>query len=74
MGEIVNLNRARKQHRRAAKDAAARANRVRFGRSAGERARDERERNDRDRLLDSKRLTDGASGNGDQEPRPEGKA
>ena len=37
MAEIVNLNRARKQKARADKEAAAAENRVRFGRSKGEK-------------------------------------
>ncbi len=73
MGDVVNLRQARKLQDRAARDAAASANRVKFGRSAIERARDARERNDRDRLLDGKRMSDGASDGEAQAPRPEGK-
>ncbi|MEC9344924.1 MAG: DUF4169 family protein [Pseudomonadota bacterium] len=73
MGEIVNLNRIRKQKQRAATDAAAATNRARFGRTLAERKRDAREQDDRDRLLEGKRLTDGASGGGESDTRPEGK-
>lgn len=38
MAEIVNLNRTRKTRQRAADDARAASNRVRFGRSKAERA------------------------------------
>lgn len=72
MAEIVNLNRVRKQKQRSAREAAAATNRARFGRTLAERARDTREQDDRDRLLDGRRLTDGASGRGESDTRPEG--
>ena len=42
MAEIVNLNKARKQRARALQEARSVENRVRHGRTRGERARDAR--------------------------------
>ena len=46
MAEIVNLNKARKQRERAEREAQAAANRVRHGRTRGERVRDAKEAED----------------------------
>jgi hypothetical protein len=40
MGDVVNLNQARKARRRGEAAAAARANRAKFGRTAAEKAQD----------------------------------
>jgi len=59
MGDVVNLNRARK---RAAKESAAKqadANRARFGRSKSERAKEQEQRGRARALLDQHRLDDG---------------
>lgn len=58
MGDIVNLNRFRKQQERRRKDSEAAENRVRFGRTKAERdrIRDEEERRSRD--LDGKKRDD----------------
>ena len=55
-GEIVNLRQARKAKRRGEKEAAAAANRARFGRSKGERRAEEAEQQRRDRELAGKKL------------------
>ena len=49
MAEIVNLNKARKQRARAEREAQVAANRVRHGRTRGERVRDAKEAEDRAR-------------------------
>ena len=56
MGEIVNLNRARKARDRAAREAQAAANRTAHGRSKAERTRDEAVAAKRDAVLDGARL------------------
>lgn len=55
MGEIVNLNLARKRAARAAAKAEAAANRVKHGRSAPEKANDRRAEARRKALLDGAR-------------------
>lgn len=56
MGEIVNLNRARKDRDKAAKKAQAAANRTAHGRTKAERSGAERERDRASSLLDGHRL------------------
>ena len=58
MGEIVNLNRVRKDRAKAEAKAAAGANRAAHGLSKGERTRAEAERERAARLLDGSRLED----------------
>lgn len=58
MGEIVNLNRARKDRAKAEKRASAVANRVLHGRSRAERVKADAERARADRLLDGSKLED----------------
>ena len=58
MGEIVNLNRARKDRVRAGGKAAAAANRAAHGRTKVERTRAEAERERARRLLDGQKLED----------------
>ena len=58
MGEVVNLNRARKAKARGEAKASAAANRAVFGRSKGERAKAETERARADRLLDGAKRED----------------
>jgi hypothetical protein len=58
MGEIVNLNRVRKDREKAEAKAAARANRAAHGRSKAERIRAEAERTRAARLLDGSKLED----------------
>lgn len=52
MGEIVNLNRVKKQQARAAATAEAAANRAKHGRTAAEKANDRRVEARRQALLD----------------------
>lgn len=52
MGEIVNLNRVKKQQARAAATAEAAANRAKHGRTAAEKANDRRAEARRQALLD----------------------
>ena len=66
MAEIVNLRRARKDRKRAAKDARAVDNRTRFGRSKAEKRATEAERGRAETGLDGKKLAD--------EPGPEAPA
>ena len=54
MGEIVNLNRARKRLDRAREALDAKENRVRFGRTRAEKACDHRAGKIREALLDGK--------------------
>jgi hypothetical protein len=58
MGEIVNLNRVRKDRAKAQTKAAAAANRVAHGRTKDERTRAETERQRAARLLDGSKLED----------------
>lgn len=58
MGEIVNLNRVRKDRAKARNRATADANRAAHGRSKAERSRLEAERERADRLLDGSKLED----------------
>ena len=51
-GEVVNLNRFRKERARREKEAKASANRRRFGRTKDERASDDVERDRREAELD----------------------
>ena len=55
MGEIVNLNRARKDRAKAAKTAKAATNRVAHGRTKAERMAAERERDRASNLLEGHR-------------------
>lgn len=58
MGEIVNLNRARKDRDKAAKKAQAAANRAAHGRTKSERQTADRERDRAATLLEGHRLED----------------
>ncbi len=58
MGEVVNLNRVRKERARAEKKAVSAANRVAHGRSKAERAQAAREKAAADRLLDGSKRED----------------
>lgn len=58
MGEIVNLNRARKARDKAAARAAASANRAAHGRTKAERTQAETEGERAARLLDGSKLED----------------
>lgn len=58
MGEIVNLNRARKVRAKAEAKATAAENRAAHGRSKAERLKSDKERAAADRLLDGSRLDD----------------
>lgn len=55
MGEVVNLNRARKARAKAEAAATAAANRVKHGRTAAEKANDRRAEARRQALLDGAR-------------------
>ena len=58
MGEIVNLNRARKAAAKAADRASAQSNRVVHGRTRAEKDAAEKERQRLSRLLDGSKLED----------------
>ena len=58
MGEVVNLNKARKQRAKAEARAACTANRASHGRSKADRAAADKERARIQRLLDGSRLED----------------
>jgi len=58
MGEVVNLNRVRKDRAKAEARAASAANRAVHGRSKAERSLSEAERERADRLLDGAKLED----------------
>lgn len=58
MGDIVNLNRFRKQQERRRKESEAAGNRVRFGRTKAERTQDRNEEERRNRDLDGKKRDD----------------
>ena len=59
MGDIVNLNKYRKQSQRTEQTKQAAENRVRFGRSKSDRARARSEQDRRSQDLDGKRRGDG---------------
>ena len=58
-GGAINLNRFRKAKRRKDKEAAAAANRVKFGRTKAEKARDAAERARHDGVVEGARREDG---------------
>lgn len=58
MGEVVNLNRVRKDRARAEAKASAAANRAAHGRSKAERAKADKERARAEQALDGSRLDD----------------
>jgi len=58
MGEIVNLNRVRKERAKAEARTAAKANRAAHGRTAADRKKAESERERAARLLDGSKLED----------------
>jgi hypothetical protein len=53
MGDVVNLNDRRKQKARQQKSASADSNRLKFGRTKGEKQRDEKDRTTNIRTLDN---------------------
>lgn len=57
MAEIVNLNRIRKAKKRQKNESLAAENRVRFGRSKGDKAADRATQERSERVLDGKTLT-----------------
>lgn len=69
MGDVVNLNRFRKQKAREEKEARAEENRVRFGRTRAEREKARREDEQASRTLEAHRREgdDDASGSGDND-------
>ena len=58
MGEVVNLNKARKARDKAAALAQARENRARFGRSKGQKTLEKLEADQAERSLDGARRED----------------
>lgn len=58
MGEIVNLNRVRKDRAKAEAKATAQANRAAHGRTKGDRKKTDQERARTDRLLDGAKRED----------------
>ncbi len=59
MGEIVNLNKARKNHNRSIARKRAAENRVRFGRTGSDKAKDRDEAARREIALEGKKLNRG---------------
>jgi hypothetical protein len=62
MGDLINLKAARKARERAAKAEAAAENRVRFGRTKGDKTRERTEAEKAERTLDRHRRDDGDAG------------
>jgi hypothetical protein len=60
VGDLVNLNRARKAKDKANRAATADANRIRFGRTAAQKASEAADKARAARLLDGARLEDDA--------------
>lgn len=58
MGDVINLNRFRKQRAKGEREEAATRNRVRFGRSKEEKAKEKSETARRNRELEGKKLDD----------------
>nr|WP_083434650.1 DUF4169 family protein [Sphingomonas sp. Y57] len=58
MGDVVNLNKARKARARSDAKATAEANRAKFGRTRAEKERDGIEKARADRLIDGAKLED----------------
>lgn len=58
MGEIINLNRVRKERERAARNAKAKANRAKFGRTKSDKSQAEDSANRLDKTVDGARLDD----------------
>ena len=58
MGEVVNLNRARKERAKAARKVEAAANRAAHGQTKGARASADKERTQAERLLDGAKRED----------------
>ena len=58
VGELINLNRVRKDRAKAEAKSAAKTNRAAHGRTKAETAKAERERAAADRLLDGSKLED----------------
>ena len=58
MGEVVNLNKVRKDRAKAEAKRTAKANRASHGQSKSERTAAEKERDRADRLLDGSKLED----------------
>jgi hypothetical protein len=58
MGDVINLNRARKDRARAARTVEAEANRAKFGRSKAEKAADSADQARQTALLDGAKRDD----------------
>ena len=58
MGDVVNLNKARKARARSDAKATAEANRVKFGRTRAEKERDRIDKARADKLIDGAKLED----------------
>ncbi|WP_084691049.1 DUF4169 family protein [Sphingomonas sp. SRS2] len=58
MGDVVNLNKARKARAMDAERAAAEANRAKFGRTKAEKERDRADKARAEKLLDGAKLGD----------------
>lgn len=59
MGDLVNLNKARKKRRSTEKEKSAAENRAKFGRTKAEKSSEKSDRDRRDQALDGKRIDDG---------------
>jgi hypothetical protein len=69
MGDVINLNQARKARDKKARERQATVNRARFGRDKGERQRTADDQNKLKRDLDGKALLPDASDE-EREPKP----
>lgn len=56
MGDVINLNKFRKERRRSAEKRSARDNRVRFGRSGADKAADRHADDRAERTFDGRKL------------------
>lgn len=68
MGDIVNLNKYRKERQREAEKRAARDNRVRYGRTGLEKAADHRTAEEAGKVLDGKKRDPGHDAGKAEEP------
>lgn len=71
MGDVVNLNKFRKERAREAARRAARGNRLRFGRTGAEKSTDRLTRDQADKALDGKKRGPGTTPES-SEPPPDG--
>ncbi len=63
VGNVINLNKQRKLHRRAAKERRSQENRVRFGRTKAEKAADDQRSQENESVVEIHRLDDDKTSN-----------